>query len=159
MLLKFLQEEQFSEKSNSGAALLSMMQNPEIHAYLLFLEYILDDFNKFNAYFQSQKTKIHLLQSAAENFLETILRNQSPQVIVGQACQDLLDQLNVEGQGEIVKLVYSNCLSFYNIAAKEICQKLFVKEEFLNKLKVFEPRFVLQQEDGDGENRSNEFVV
>jgi len=122
VLLKFLQEEQLSEQSNSETALLSMMQNPEIQAYLLFLQYILDDFNKFNASFQTQETKIHLLQSAAENFLKTILRNvikapllnfvgsgiinpllecnrQSPdQVIVGQACQDLLDQLNAEGR-------------------------------------------------------------
>jgi len=46
VLLKLLQEKQLSEKSNSGAALLSMMQNPEIQAYLLFRQYILDDFNK-----------------------------------------------------------------------------------------------------------------
>jgi len=179
VLLKFLQEEQLSEKSNSGAALLSMMQNPEIQAYLLFLQYILDDFNKFNASFQTQETKIHLLQSAAENFLRTILRNvikapllnfvgsgiinpllecnRQSQVKVGQACQDLLDQLNEEGQDKIVKSVYANCLSFYNIAAKEIRQRLFVKEEFLKKLKVFEPKFALQQE--DEENRPNESVV
>jgi len=52
-----------------------MMQNPEIQAYLLFLQYILDDFNKFNASFQTQETKIHFLESAAKNFLKTILRN------------------------------------------------------------------------------------
>jgi len=48
-------------------------------------------------------------------------------------------------------------LSFYNIAAKEIRQRLFVKEEFLNKLKVFEPKFAVQQK--DEKNRSNESVV
>jgi len=32
VLLKFLQEEQLSEKSKSGAVLLSMMQNPKIQA-------------------------------------------------------------------------------------------------------------------------------
>jgi len=55
--------------------------------------------------------------------------------LVGLACQDLLDELNQEGQAEIVKSIYANCLSFYDIAAKEIRQRLFVKEEFLNKLR------------------------
>jgi len=94
-----------------------MMQNPEIQAYLL-LEYILDVFNKFNASFQAQETKVHLLQSAAENLLKNILHivvkdpllnfvadgiinlnmcnHRSPdQVTVEQTCQD---QLNQESQ-------------------------------------------------------------
>jgi len=170
ILLKFLQEEQLSEKSKSGADLLSLMQNPEIHAYLLFLQYILDAFNKFNASFQARETKVHLLQPAAENLLKTVLQNviktpllnfvadgiinpldmcnrQFPdKVLVGQACQDLLDELNQEGQGEIVKSIYSNCSCFYDIAAKGIRQRLFVKEEFLNKLRVFEPKIALQED-------------
>jgi len=104
--------------------------------------------------------KVPLLNFVGSGIINPLLEcnRQSPdQVIVEQACQDLLDQLNVEGQGEIVKLVYANCLSFYNIAAKEIRQKLFVKEEILNKLKIFEQKFVLQQE--DEENRQNESVV
>jgi len=52
VLLKFLQEEQLSEKSKSGAALLSLMQNPEIYAHI-FCFYILDAFNNFNASFQA----------------------------------------------------------------------------------------------------------
>ncbi|KYN10445.1 hypothetical protein ALC57_17419 [Trachymyrmex cornetzi] len=75
VLLKFLQEKQLGEKSKSGAALLSLMQNSEIQAYLLFLEYILDVFNKFNASFRTEETKVHLLQSAAENLLKTVLKN------------------------------------------------------------------------------------
>ncbi|KYN28022.1 hypothetical protein ALC57_02571, partial [Trachymyrmex cornetzi] len=163
VLLKFLQEEQLSEKSKSGAALLSLMQNLEIQAYLLFLEYILNAFNKFKASFQTEETKVHLFQSAAENLLKTVLKNVvkaysinpllacnrlSPdQVMVGEACQGLLDRLNQKGQGEIVKSIYDNCLAFYDIAAKEIRNKLFVKDEFLSKLRIFEPKFVLQQED------------
>jgi len=67
-------------------------------------------------------------------------------VLIGLTCQDLLDELNQEGQGEIVKSIYANCLSFYDIAAKEIRQRLFVKEEFLNKLRIFEPKIVLQED-------------
>ncbi|TGZ56558.1 Uncharacterized protein DBV15_06339 [Temnothorax longispinosus] len=54
------------------------------------------------------------------------------QVMVGHDCQDLLDRLNEEGQSEIVKSVYASCLSFYNISAKEIRRRLFVKEDFLS---------------------------
>jgi len=79
-------------------------------------------------------------------------RRSPDQVTVGQTCQDFLDQLNQEGQGEIVKSVYANCLSFYDIAAKEIRQRLFVKEEFLSKLRIFEPKFVLQQRDEENES-------
>ncbi|KYN13185.1 hypothetical protein ALC57_14629, partial [Trachymyrmex cornetzi] len=150
------------------AALLSLMQNSEIQAYLLFLEYILD---AFNASFQTEETKVHLLQSAAENLLKTVLKNVikasllnfvsmrtinpllacnrlSPdQIMVAEACQDLLDRLNQEVQGEIVKSVYDNRLAFYDIAAKEIRNKLFVKDKFLSKLRIFEPILALQQED------------
>jgi len=54
--------------------------------------------------------------------------------------------LNQEAQIEIVKSVYDNCLTFYDIAAKEIRNKLFVKDKFLSKLRIFEPKFALQQE-------------
>ena len=87
----------------------------------MILEYfILDAFNKFNASFQTEETKVHLLQSAAQNLLKTVLKNVvkasllnfvlmgiinpllacnrlSPdQIMVEKACQDLLDQLNQE---------------------------------------------------------------
>lgn len=104
--------------------------------------------------------KTPLLNFVSMGIIDPLLacNRQSPdQVMVGQACQELLDRLNQEGHGEIVKSVYANCLSFYNIAAKEIRQRLFVKEEFLGKLRIFEPKFALQQE--DEENRPNNSVV
>jgi len=82
---------------------------------------ILDAFNKFNASFRTKETKVHLLQSAAENLLKIVHKNVkvlllnfvsmgiinlllacnrlSPdQVMVGEAYQNLLDRLNQEGQ-------------------------------------------------------------
>ncbi|KYN23164.1 hypothetical protein ALC57_04426, partial [Trachymyrmex cornetzi] len=125
--------------------------------------------NKFNAFFQSEETKVHLLQSSTENLFKTVLKSvKAPifnfvwrgtinpllacnrlsldQVMVGEACQDLLDRLNQEGQGEIAKSFYDNYLAFYDITAKGIRNKLFVKDEFLSKLRIFEPKFALQQE-------------
>ncbi|KYN22626.1 hypothetical protein ALC57_04972, partial [Trachymyrmex cornetzi] len=128
-------------------------------------------FEQFQKSFCFDETKVHLLQAAAENLLKTVLKNvvkapllnfvsmgainlllacnrlSADQVMVGEACQDLLDRLNQEGQSKIVKSVYDNCLAFYDIAAKEIRNKLFVKDEFLSKLRIFEPKFALQQED------------
>jgi len=70
----------------------------------------------------------------------------SPDQMVGEACQNLLNWLNQKGQDEIVKSIYDNCFSFHD-TAKEIHNKLFIKDEFLNKLSIFEPKFALQQED------------
>jgi len=43
-------------------------------------------------------------------------------------------------------------LSFYDIAAKKIRQRFFIKKEFLSKLRIFEPKFVLQQKDEENES-------
>lgn len=118
--------------------------------------------------FKHKKQKF--IHSSAKNLLKTVLRNvvkaplldfvgsgiidpllpcnrqSSSQVIVGKACQDL-DRLNKEGQGEIIKSVYDNCLAFYNIATKEIRERLFVKEKFLTLFNIFDPKFFFNHED------------
>lgn len=182
-LLKCLQEEQLNEKSKSKAVLLTMMRNPEIRAYFLFLEYILKAFNKFHASFESQDTKVYLLQPAAEDLLRSVVRNvvknklldsaisgvidpflacnrlSSDQVIVGRACQEFLNRLNRKGRDDIVKSIYANCFLFYNIAAKEIREKIFVKEEFLSKLRIFDLKFALQRKDEDNSVQDVLFVA
>ncbi|KAG5328555.1 SCND3 protein, partial [Acromyrmex heyeri] len=58
----FLYEIVVSEKAGPAKDLLFIMDNVETKAYFLFLQYILDLFNKFNAHFQSLQTRIHELQ-------------------------------------------------------------------------------------------------
>ncbi|EZA62768.1 uncharacterized protein LOC105274686 [Ooceraea biroi] len=68
----FLTETLINEKSTSGEYLLSIMQNVDTKAYFLFLNYILNFFNTFNAYFQVEETRIHLLQQKSFNLLVDI---------------------------------------------------------------------------------------
>lgn len=64
-----------SDKTKSAEDLLSMMDNVELRAYFLFLKYVLNYFNSFNAYFQSTETRIHLLQLKSVDFLSHICQN------------------------------------------------------------------------------------
>lgn len=71
----FLTEFVVSEKTTAGEYLLSLMGNVELKAYFLFLKYILNLFNAFNAFFQALETRIHLLQLKSQNFLFEVCRN------------------------------------------------------------------------------------
>ena len=71
----FLNEMVVSEKTKSGEYLLSLIQNVDLKAYFLFLKYVLNFFNAFNAFFQAIETKIHLLQSKSVTFLIQICQN------------------------------------------------------------------------------------
>jgi len=64
-----------SERTKSGKHLLSVMENVDIKAYFLFLKYVLNFFNSFNAFLQAVKTRIHLLQPKFVNFLIEISKN------------------------------------------------------------------------------------
>jgi len=163
-----LQEEQLSEKLKS-ASCFTISDAKFRNTSVPFVSWVNAEYKyivfKFNAFFQSEETKVHLLQSAAKNLLKTVLKNVvkapllnfvsmgiinpllacnrlSPdQVMVGEAKIFLIDW--IKKVREIVKLIYNNCLAFYDIAAKEICNKLFVKDKFLSKLRIIKPKFAL----------------
>jgi len=50
------------------------MRKVDTKAYFLFLKYILNKFNAFNAFFQGE-TRIHLLQPKSINFLFKVCKN------------------------------------------------------------------------------------
>jgi len=54
--------EQASENVRPAEELLWIFQTPLTKAYLFFLEFIFDAFNKYNAKFQTLKSFIHELQ-------------------------------------------------------------------------------------------------
>jgi len=70
----FLHEADVSEKTKATENL-SIMNNVETKAYFLFLEYVLNFFNQFNAYFQASQTRIHVLHSKCLQFLYNICQN------------------------------------------------------------------------------------
>ncbi|EZA46934.1 hypothetical protein X777_00536, partial [Ooceraea biroi] len=154
----FFNEIIITEKSKSGEYLLSIMQNVDTKAYFLFLHYILNFFNIFNAYFQAEETRIYLLQSKSFNLLTDMSRNfLKPEILeslpnvtfsleenqklldisLGQECEEYLSYLTQEGHIDVVTTIRRNCLQFYITAAKEMLQRLPIKNKFLYKLKVF----------------------
>ena len=64
-----------NEKSTSGEYLLSVMQNPDVKAYLLFLKHILNYLNSFNAFFQAAETIIYFLQPKSVELLTIISKH------------------------------------------------------------------------------------
>lgn len=64
----FLHEMVVNENTKSGQHLLSLMTNVNIKAYFLFLKYILNLFNSFNAFFQAIETRIYVLQPKSVTF-------------------------------------------------------------------------------------------
>jgi len=162
----FLSEIVVSEKTKSGEYLLSIMGNVETKAYFLFLKYILNFFNAFNASFQALETRIHLLQPKSLNFLFKICRhflkdellkrfsantvfsvekNQKTlqEINLGSDCEEYLNKLVIQGHKDVIKIVRENCLSFYVTAAEEIRKRLPVYNIFLSKLQVFTPSISL----------------
>lgn len=59
----------------SAENILRSMENSYTKAYLLFLKYVLNILNKFNALFQSRTILIHKISDASENILKDFLTN------------------------------------------------------------------------------------
>lgn len=162
-LLSSLEEPGVNEKTKSREYLLTLMQKPDVKAYLLFLKYILYYFNSFNAFFQSLETRIQLLQPKSLQLLTTICKqflkpellrslkdiqmlefykkeNQRSinKVHLGMECEKYLAELIAEGRTDVVANVRKDCLQFYVTAAEDICKRLPVHNAFLEKLEVFE---------------------
>lgn len=150
------------KKIKSAQYLLFMMSNIEMKAYFLFLKYILHFFSAFNTFFQSAETKIHLLHMKSVSFLSEICQNfvkeeylkniastinfaqkdiqkDNNEIYVGSECEEYLKNLITEGHADIVATVRQNCLQFYLTAAKETRKRLPITDDFLKKLKVFQP--------------------
>lgn len=162
----FLNEMVMSDKVKSGEYLLSLMENVEIKAYFLFLKYVLNFFNSFNAFFQAHETRIHLLQPKSLNFLMQICQNflkpnllkdllknisfhekdnhkSLDNITLGSECEEYLCKLVKEGHADVITIIRQNCLQFYIIAAEEIRKRLPVNNIFLHKLQVFQPHIAL----------------
>lgn len=166
----FLNEMVVCDKTKSAEPLLACMINVETKAYFLFLKYILNYFNSFNAFFQAIETRIHLLQSKSVNLLVQIsqnflkpeslkhlLTNTSFQdknnhkslcdITLGSDCDEYLCDLMTEGYEDVITNIRQNCLTFYVTAAEEIRKRLPVNNAFLYKLKVFQPQTALFDSD------------
>ncbi|KAL0116492.1 hypothetical protein PUN28_009865 [Cardiocondyla obscurior] len=162
-----LSESITSENIKSGENLLCVMQSVDTKAYLLFLQYSLQPFTTFSAFFQSVETRLPFLQSKllellgkiCSNFLKSEILdeldiqlpifnstdNHKPlvDIEVGKECEDYLNQLLNDGYTDEVATIRQNCLQFYITAAEEICEKLPINNEFLSTLSILLPDVAL----------------
>lgn len=165
----FLREMVVSDKQTTSAEyLLSVMENVETKAYFLFLQYFLNFFNAFNAFFQAAETRIHLLQMKSENFLSEICRNfvkeelmkdlatlrnfsqkeiqkNDNEIFLGSECEQYLKDLMAKGYADIVATIRQKCLQVYETAANEIYKRLPINDTFLKALKVFGYPFLFDE--------------
>ncbi|XP_066598916.1 zinc finger protein 862-like [Prorops nasuta] len=172
---KFLREMVVCEKTTSAQELLSIVENVDIKAYFLFLKYVLNLFNAFNAFFQSYETRVHLLRSKSvellknlsENFIMEPLMNYYTEkinfsatnnlkpidrVYLGPECENYITDLRNKGHADIVLDIKNHCLQFYITAATEIKKRFPINDEFLTKLEVLKSESALL-----GSNRNDTF--
>ena len=162
----------FEDKLKSADFILSELNNLYTKAYLLFLKYVLNFINSFNALFQSRKILIHsltenstkLLKQIGQNFLsvqalqdiETVNpscpRNFLPlgEVYLGPESETLLKELPKTGVDDIRK----RCLEFYIVVVEEIQKRLPIKDPMFKEMTFLCPTVAL----GKDRNRPTELA-
>lgn len=75
ILLHYFQIAVFEDKLKSAEFILGEVQNSYSKAYLLFLKYVLNCFNSFNALFQSKSILLHKLSPASIQLMKEFCSN------------------------------------------------------------------------------------
>ncbi|KAK0157143.1 hypothetical protein PV328_011827, partial [Microctonus aethiopoides] len=109
------EKQSIEQKTKSAIDIYDGFTNDELRSYLLFLEFSLDTFNKFNALFQSRETQIHIIVERSESILKQMamcflkpdamnnitINSMAPvntlptlSIKVGDNCQNLLNTLD-----------------------------------------------------------------
>lgn len=135
------------------------LNNDETKAYFLFLKYVLNFFNMFNALFQSRDVLVHQLAIESQriyyklcnNYLKADVINtrvecRNPRnfvdlfkIYLGPECNTFLENLNKPVQEKIRK----KCLEFYIVSCEEIQKRLPLEEKFLVELIFIDPKVAL----------------
>lgn len=152
------------DKLRSAEIILEQLNNNSIKAYLLFLKYVLNFLNNFNALFQSRKILIHklcensqhIIRQIAQNFVisealknidtldvtnEHVIQHLND-IYVGPECENFLATQSLEFSKEI-KL---KCLEFYKTAVREMMKRLPYNNSFFKQLVFLDPKIALFDE-------------
>lgn len=132
------------DQVDSAKFILDLLQNTEVKAYLLFLKYVLNFFNSFNALFQSKKVLIHVLHLKTNKLLHQICRNYMKseiameedltkinlalpsyfldleKIVLGPECTAILKTVSYEKQQTFRKHI----LKFYTTAAEDLQKRM-----------------------------------
>ena len=123
-------------------------------------------FNSFNVLFQSRSTQIHNLAKNSKqlfreviqnfvkpNFISSVVNLDNPHIylevdsiIVGYDCNNVLKQINKEGQNQI----RLNILKFYITAAKEMQKRLPLNDFLFEKMSFLAPDKALNLRNREG---------
>lgn len=145
----------------NAALLLRELKKPETMAYLLFLKYVLNIFNTFNALFQGRNILIHKLVSASESLFKELCYNciklnelnnlqslnlscprifkELKEVYLGPKCEEYLKSI----PQNIAHDVRLKCLDYYTTAAQELQRRLPLKNIVLQELIFIDPKVAL----------------
>jgi len=154
ILVYYFQLAVFEDEIKSAEFILGELQNSYTKAYLLFLKYVLNYFNSFNALFQSRSILLHKLSSASKqlikefcsNFLKVDILNQTclskidlknpnyflsvTSIFFGCDCENLIKDLPKSN----IEQIKSTYLSFYITAASEMKSRLPIDSHNIYKL-------------------------
>lgn len=163
VLISYFRVAVVEDKLLSAENILRSMENSYTKAYLLFLKYVLNILNKFNALFQSRTILIHKISDASENILKEFLTHfiktdvlnnvqlhtinvddhnnflQNDRVFLGTECEDYINNFN----SEVVTEIKNKCLEFFIQAAIEIKKRLPINNLFFKQLKFIDPKIAL----------------
>ncbi|CAI6355787.1 unnamed protein product [Macrosiphum euphorbiae] len=140
--------------------ILKAMENHFTKAYLLFLKYVLNIMNSFNALFQSKTVLIHKITEASENILKDFCSNFIKLEVLSNSDIkniDVADPNNYLPSKSINLGIDSNeyirhfspvnyeqvknlCLKFYITAALEIKKRLPINNIIFQQLRFLDPK-------------------
>lgn len=155
-------------KKENAKKFLDLFKDPGMKAKFHFVDSVIVHFDNYNKFFQSDKTRIHLLQEKSLSLLLQIATKfATPCVVkfirenplrantidwtregnvkdlslidVGVQCESILESMDHRAALEIRGM----CFAFYVASAQEIQRLLFQADEFLIKLNVFSPDFAM----------------
>lgn len=152
------------DKLRSAEIILTQLNDNSIKSYFLFLKYILNFFNSFNAFFQSRQILIHKLFENSQQIIQQIAKN----FIIPEALTNI-DDLNIEDETNILHLndvyvgpecenflttlpaecaqeIRVNCLKFYKTTIREMSKRLPYKDIFFQHLSFLNPDIALFDE-------------
>lgn len=140
------------------------MENSFTKAYLLFLRYVLNIINSFNALFQNKKVLIHQIFEASTNIFKYFCSNYiksgvlnhnrlkdinvadpinylpSKKIVFGTEYDDYIKEFP-----ETYDLVKTKCLDFYVTAAIEMKKRLLVYNNMFEQLRFLDPNYALYE--------------
>lgn len=151
------------DKLHMAETILKAMENHFTKAYLLFLKYVLNIMNLFNALFQSKTVLIHKITEASENILKDFCSNfikldflsnsditnidvtdpnnflPSKNINLGMDCNEYIKHFSPVNYEQIKNI----CLKFYTSAALEIKKRLPIKNIIFQQLRFLDPKLAL----------------